>query len=326
MSRLRLAVIGAGNIARQHLAVLTNHPECDVVALCDGDPRMLEATGERFGIGQRLHDADELLGRDDIDAVYVLVSVLAVATVAGKFIDAGMPTLLEKPPGIYSSDTARLAELQQKRGTVAMVGLNRRFHANQLETKRRLAEVGPIAMVTVDAHEDLNAASRERFSPLVIRRWPYANGIHVLDLLRFFGGDVAEVESHVNTIENDFPDSFSATLRFADGALGRAALDLFGPGGHRYEVRTVGATAISAVPEPNWLGSTVLRVRDRPDETLEPDEDDRNYKAGFWKQASSFLGGVRAGRQPPWPAPDLADAHKTMVMIDQICKLPAAPE
>ena len=29
MSRLRVAVIGAGNIAQQHLPVLTNHPECE---------------------------------------------------------------------------------------------------------------------------------------------------------------------------------------------------------------------------------------------------------------------------------------------------------
>jgi hypothetical protein len=35
---------------------------------------------------------------------------------------------------------------------------------------------------------------------------------------------------------------------------------------------------------------------------------------------------VREGRQPPFPAADLADAHKTMAMIDQICQLPARPE
>jgi predicted dehydrogenase len=322
MSRLRVAVIGAGNIAQQHLPVLTNHPACEVVALCDRDPRMLAATGGHFGIGERLDDAGALLRRDDLDAVYVLVSVLAVAGVAGTFIDAGMPTFLEKPPGIYSSDTARLAELQQKRGTVAMVGLNRRFYANQLEARRRLAEVGPVATVTVDAHEDLTRVSRDKFPPLVLRRWAYANGIHALDLLRFFGGDVTEVESRAHTVENGFPDCFSATLRFTNGAIGRAAVDWFAPGQHRYEVRVVGATATSAVVG----GHTTLRLRGRPDETLAPDEDDRRFKAGFWKQASAFLQGVREGKQPPFPAADLADAHKTMLMIDQICRLPAAPE
>jgi virulence factor len=325
MSRLRVAVVGAGRIAQHHLAVLTDHPECDVVAISDRDPGALAATGDRFGIAGRLDDANALLRRDDVDAVFVLVSVLAVADVAGTFIDAGMPTLLEKPPGLFSSDTARLAELQHKRGTVAMVGLNRRFHANQLETKRRLTEVGPLATVTVEGHEDLGPYHRGH-PPLVLRRWTYANAIHVLDLLRYFGGDVAEVESTANTVEHDFPDSFTATLRFTNGALGRAAVDLFGPGAHRYDVRAVGATAISAEKAPNWLARTTLSLRGQPDEVLEPDEDDLRFKAGFWKQASAFLQGVREGKQPPSPAADLADAHKTMVMIDQICRQPATPE
>jgi predicted dehydrogenase len=248
--------------------------------------------------------------------------VLHVARVAAQFIAAGVPTFLEKPPGIYSSDTVHLAELQQKHGTVAMAGFNRRFYANQMEAKRRLEAIGPVATVSVDAHEDLSRVSREKFPPLVLRRWAYANGIHGLDLLRFFGGDVAEVQSVRHTVEHGFPDSFSALLRFKNGAHGRAAVDWFAPSQHRYEVRTVGALATSSV----GLGRSTLRVRGQPDEALEPDEDDRNFKAGFWKQATAFLTGVRDGRQPPFPAADLADAHKTMAMIDQICQLSARPE
>jgi predicted dehydrogenase len=325
MSRLRIAVIGAGNVAQAHLKVLAAHPDCDVVALCDRDPAILAATGDRFAIGERLDDADRLLHRDDVDAVFVLVSVLAVAGVAAPFIDAGMPTFLEKPPGIYSSETAHLAELQQMRGSIAMVGFSKRYFSNLMEMKRRLAEVGPVMSVSVDAHEDLTTVPRDKFSDLVLRRWPYANGIHALDLLRYFGGDVAEVESHSRSVENGFTDSSSAMLRFTSGALGRAALDLFGPGDYRCEVHVVGATAFSFA-RPDWLERSTFTLRDQPDEEFAADDDDRRFKPGFWKQASAFLDGVRAGKQPAAPAPDLADAHKTMVLIDQICGQPAGPE
>jgi len=164
--------------------------------------------------------------------------------------------------------------------------------------------------------------SRQKFSPLVLQRWAYANGIHALDLLRYFGGHVAEVRSSRRTVENDFPDSYSATLRFVSGAHGRSAIDWFAPSQHRFELRCVGALATSAV----GFGTTTLRVRGQPDETLEPDEDDRRFKAGFWKQATALLEGVRAGKQPSYPSPSLADAHQTMAMIDQICQLPAKPE
>lgn len=319
MSRLRVAVIGAGNIAQQHLPVLTNHPDCEVAVLCDLNAATRAATAAKFGIAEQGERAEDALGRDDIDAVFVLVSVLHVARVAGTCIAAGMPTFTEKPPGIYSSETAELAELQQKHGTIAMVGLNRRFYASHLEARARLLARGKIVSVTVDAHEDLSRTSREKFPPLVLRRWAYANGIHALDLLRFFGGEVAEVEARRRRVENEFPDSYSAWLRFADGAEGRAAVDWMAPGRHRFEVRCVGATATSL----RGFGSTEWAERGRPVETIEPDEDDQRYKAGFWKQDSAFLRGVREGKQPAWPAPTLADAHGSMVMIDTICGLAA---
>jgi hypothetical protein len=102
--------------------------------------------------------------------------------------------------------------------------------------------------------------------------------------------------------------------------VGRAAVDWMAPGRHRFEVRGVG---VSATSRPGF-GATELALRGQPVETIDPDEDDRKYKPGFWKQDSAFLAGVRAGRQPAWPSPDLADAHASMEMIDRICGLPAA--
>jgi predicted dehydrogenase len=350
MTPLRVAVIGAGNIAQQHLPVLLAHPDCEVALLCDSDPATLARTAQRLrsmggaegeggpqagepggadggGEGELRHpelvtEVGDVLRRDDLDAAFVLVSVLAVSAVAGACLEAGLPTFVEKPPGIASAETARLAELQQRRGTVAVVGLNRRFYSSHLAARERLLALGPLATVTVEAHEDLARVSREKFPPLVLRRWAYANGIHALDLLRFFGGEVTEVLSRQETVEGPFPDSFSALLRFASGASGRAAVDWMAPGRHRFEVRGVGARATSL----GGLGSTELALRGREPEVLEPDADDRRFKAGFWKQDGAFLAGVRAGRQPPFPSPSLADAHATMVLLDRLCGLPAAAE
>lgn len=319
MSRLRVAVVGAGNIAQQHLPVLTNHPECEVAVLCDSASAVLAQSASRFGIRDTAGSLAEVLRRDDLDAVFVLVSVLAVAKAAAACIEAGVPTFLEKPPGICSADTARLAELQQRHGTVAMVGLNRRFYACHLAARERLVAHGPIATVTVDAHEDMARVSRKKFPLLVRRRWAYANGIHALDLLRFFGGDIAAITAQQARLENPFPDSFSAQLRFAGGACGRAAVDWIAPGRHRFEVRSIGLRATSL----DGFASVELAARGQPPEQLLPDEDDRRYKPGFWKQDSAFLAAVRAGRQPAWPAPSLADAHASMAMIDAICGFPA---
>ena len=322
--RLRVAMIGAGNIAQQHLPVLTAHPLCEVVALCDASPEALTATGDRFQIAHRSTHYQDVLARSDVDAVVAAVSHRATVEVAGAFIAAGRPVLLEKPPGMFSTDTARLVELQARHGGIAMVGLNRRFYSSHLMAREWLRAHGPLVTLTVEAHEDLSRMTTSRFRPdeisLMQRRRAYANGIHALDLIRYFGGEVTEVQTHQAAYEHEFPDSFGALLRFApaaregEAASGRVAMDFVAPGQHRFDLRTRGAHLESDSP----FAGVTLSVRGQAQRRFEPDEDDARFKPGFWKQATAFLEAVRDGRPPAAPAALLPDAYATMRLIDRL--------
>jgi virulence factor len=195
MSTLRIAVVGAGNIAQEHLRVLTSHPSCEVVVLCDRHPAVLAATARRFAVPEQVQDAAALVGRDDLDAVFVMVTHTATVSVASMFLEVGLPVLLEKPPGLFSADTARLADAHARGGGVAMVGLNRRFYSVNLAARALVASA--LATISLEAHEDLTRMTKSRFSPtdlpLIMRRRAYANSIHALDLLRYFGGEVRAV-------------------------------------------------------------------------------------------------------------------------------------
>lgn len=311
---LNIAVVGAGNIAQRHLKVLTDLREGRVTTLVDTNPRVLEETGARFGVSNRLSSHEGLLEGDRPDAVFVLVSVLHVAPVAADFIRAGIPTFLEKPPGLYTSQTRALADLARAAGTPAVVGVNRRFYSTLLKGRELVLESGPVQSVTVDAHEDIRRVRENpKFPEEVMKRWSVANGIHALDLLRFFGGDVASVRTMHHTVEGPMPDCCSALLTFTGGAVGRASMDWFAPGGHRVEVRGNGVTFTSDLGQ----GAT-LRRRDRGPENVEADDVDRRYKAGFGRQDRTFLSWVRNGGTLPFPACSLEDAVKTMEMIDAI--------
>lgn len=311
---LNIAVVGAGNIAQQHLKVLADLREGRVTTLVDSNPRVLEETGARFGVSNRLNSHVGLLEGGRPDAVFVLVSVLQVAPVAADFIRAGIPTFLEKPPGLYTSQTRELADLARAVGTPAMVGVNRRFYSTLLEGRERVLESGPVQSVTVDAHEDIRRVRENpKFPEEVMKRWSAANGIHALDLLRFFGGEVASVRTMHRTVEGPMPDCCSAMLTFAGGAVGRASMDWFAPGGHRVEVRGNGVTFTSAPGQ-----AATLRRRGGQPENVEADDVDRRYKAGFCRQDRTFLRWVLNGGALPFPACSLDDAVKTMEMIDAI--------
>ncbi len=312
---LRVAVVGAGHIAQKHLEVLKDLPHVEISALVDSNAPALQETGDRFGVETRLASYQGLLESNPPDAAFVLVSVLAVADVAADFIKAGVPTFLEKPPGIHTSQTRRLAELAKENGVTTMVGVNRRFYSNAIRGREMLLEAGPIQTVTLEAHEDLaRILPRPKFPPEVVQRWGVANGIHALDMLRFFGGDVSNIVAVQRTFEGPMPDACAAILEFEEGALGRAAMDWTGPGGHRFEVRSPGLVLASNT----GYSQLTLRRREQDDLTLGFDELDTQYKPGFFRQNSTFIQSVRTGEPLPFPACDLEDAVKTMEMIDSI--------
>ncbi len=314
---VRIAVVGAGNIAGQHLPVLRHLPEADVVALCDADPEVATARAREFDVPRTFDSVDALIDWGEYEAVYVLVSVLAVATVAERFIRLGTPTFIEKPPGLYSSDTARLASAVDETGTTAQVGLNRRMYSSTLAGRAALLDTGPVVSVTVHGDEDIARIwTNPRFNDEVRRRWIYANGIHALDLLRYFGGDVARVESWHATRVNPMPDSFTAHLEFESGAFGRALVDHFAPrgAGHRYEVRTAAATLTA---HSGFNRAILTRAGEDPVE-FGLTGHDLNLKPGFPGETLAFLEAVRLRRQPEFPAATIHDALATMRMIDAI--------
>ena len=316
-SPVRCAVIGTKNIAAQHIPVLQALPEAEVAALCDIDPEAVEETSRRFGVARTFTSLDDLEAWGEFDAVYVLVSVLAVAEVAERFIRAGVPTFLEKPPGLYSSDTERLAQAVRETGTTAMVGLNRRFYSCLQAGREALLNTGDVVSVTVHADE-VGATHWEgpKFPPEVAMRWAYANSIHSLDLLRYLGGDVANVTSLVRHRGLPKPDSFSALLEYESGAVGRAISEHFGPKGtgHFYEARTRDAVLTSR----SGLNSCVLEERGREPVKFGLTGLDRRLKPGFPGESRAFLRAVQAGEPVSFPAPTLDDAVRTMKMIDGI--------
>lgn len=320
---VRCAMIGTRNIAGQHIPVLQALPEAEVAALCDIDPKSVAETSHRFRVAQTFTGLDELEAWGEFDAVYVLVSVLAVAEVSERFIRAGIPTFLEKPPGLYSSDTERLAEAVRETGTTAMVGFNRRFYTCLQAGREALLDTGDVVSVTVHADEDAGDKwFGEKFPPEVSMRWAYANSIHALDLLRYLGGEVANVTSVVRKRRLPKPDSFSALLEYESGAVGRAIADHFGPKGssHWYEARTASAVLTSQPGSSpgDRLSSCILERHGREPVRFGLTGLDRRLKPGFPGESRAFLRAVQTGEPVSFPAPTLDDAVRTMKMIDAI--------
>jgi predicted dehydrogenase len=314
MKKLKVAVVGAGGIAEKHLEVLAHFQDVEVIALCNrGNPRALQLA-HRFNVQGTYQDYRRMLDEVAMDAVLVLVSTTSIAEVASAFLERGIPTLLEKPPGLSLEETKRLCEIAETHGTINMVGLNRRFYSVMDSARRGIQQVGPLVSVVVEAPERLGEYTALGIHPpQVIERLLIANGIHCIDLLRFFGGEVDRVCAIAGKWFADQADSFMALLRFQGGATGVYIANWMSPG--RWAVTLYGkGRRITIAP----LERGIVSDTSGADCPIVPDERDIRFKPGLYAQNRYFLDCVQSGRPASYPAADLEDALKTMELVELI--------
>ncbi len=94
---IRIGIIGAGMIAREHLYNYSQLPGVEAAALCDVDEAALARTAAEFGVTDTCTDFRRLLERDDIDAVDVCLHANLHAPAAIAALEAGKHVYCEKP-------------------------------------------------------------------------------------------------------------------------------------------------------------------------------------------------------------------------------------
>jgi predicted dehydrogenase len=313
MSKLKVAVVGAGYFAEKHLEVLKAFADVEIAALCNnGNPR-INALAQKFEIKNISNEYQKILDAGDIDAVFVLVNAPRIAEVAGECLRRGIPTLLEKPPGLSVGEARGLVEIADRTKCINMVGLNRRFYSVMQRAREAVQEVGPLVSVVIEAPERLWEFKTLNHPPEVIDGLLYANSIHCIDLLRYFGGDLKEIHAMNGQWNEDQKNSFGALVRFESGAIGQYISNWTTPGG--WSVTLYGMNRrVTLKP----LEHGVVVDVGGAESVLPVDEVDVQFKPGLYAQNRFFIDGVRENRRPSYPAADLADALKTMELIAAI--------
>ncbi len=93
---LRTAVIGGGTVSENHLSGLAQNPKTELVAICDLDEETAKNKARSYGI-KAYFDVAELLENESLDWVHVCTPPQTHLTVATQVLEAGVPTLVEKP-------------------------------------------------------------------------------------------------------------------------------------------------------------------------------------------------------------------------------------
>jgi predicted dehydrogenase len=138
---LKIAIVGCGKVADQHVAAIHRIPEREIVSVCDSEPLMAKQLGQRFGIARCFSDLKEMLEAVSPDIVHITTPPQSHYSLARQCLESGSHVYLEKPFTVTASETESLIQLAQRRALKITVGHNYLFTLEMLEM-RRLVEKG----------------------------------------------------------------------------------------------------------------------------------------------------------------------------------------
>ena len=271
-SEIRLGIIGAGNITRRHLEVVNAIKGISAVGITSRTKKKSDVIASEFNIGSVYTELTDLVEKSNPDALMVLVSAEEIYSVAKKAILCKKPLFIEKPPGFTPSQTKKLAILAKKNNVDTMVGCNRRYYSVFHKGLKIINDHGNLLGVSIEGHERFWRIS-ERIKKTVRSNWIYANSIHTIDLLRFFGGEPKNIFSiKCSRLENE-GDQFASVMQFESGALGNYVSHWYSPGG--WSVQLFGE-GVSVKFEP--LEEGVWSDKNLKQHSILPEEQDIKFK------------------------------------------------
>lgn len=127
--RLRVAILGAGFIAKIHAERLRQRDDVECVAICKAVPAVAEAMAKQVGLaGVRIFDDFERM-LDEIrpDALYVCLPPFAHSGQVELAAERGIHLFLEKPIALTEERGSSMVRAIEKAGVVSQAGFQFRF-------------------------------------------------------------------------------------------------------------------------------------------------------------------------------------------------------
>ncbi|QFY88701.1 Gfo/Idh/MocA family oxidoreductase [Magnetovirga frankeli] len=225
---IRFALVGCGRIGQNHLAAFEAHKgSCELVALCDNNPKALQEAQNKTGVPVYL-ELEKLLQEAEVDCVTLATpsGLHAAQTIA--IAESGRHVVTEKPMATRWKDGLAMVEACDKAGVQLFVVKQNRRNATLQLLKQAMEQnrFGRIYSVAINVFWTRPQAYYD--SAKWRGTWEFDGGTfmnqasHYVDLLDWLIGPVESVMAYTGTLARNIQveDSGVAALRWRNGALG----------------------------------------------------------------------------------------------------------
>ncbi len=219
-------VIGTGVWGETHLKTYSTHPGAELVCICDLNEELVRERADEYGAKDWTTDYEELLDRDDVDAVSVVTPDFLHREIVVAAAEAGKHVLLEKPMATTVEDCQAMIDATEANDVTFMIDFHNRWNPAMWGIKKRIdsGELGEPQMLSLRLNDTI-------FVPTEMLSWAgdstvvWFIGSHSVDLARwFFDDEIARVysvsRSRVLADRGiDTPDFFHTILEFEGGGV-----------------------------------------------------------------------------------------------------------
>ncbi len=198
---MNVGIVGCGAIGRKRANSLGPHRLVAVADLQIGRSEQLAALHPGCAVEKRWSD---LVSRKDVDLVIVSTTNDGLVPVSVAAIREGKSVLVEKPVARNTGELDELIQAAEASRSVVKVGFNHRYHPALQQAKALVGEgkIGEILYVRSRyGHGGRLGYEKEwRANPSIAGGGELLDqGVHLIDLSRWFLGDFTGISGHVGT-------------------------------------------------------------------------------------------------------------------------------
>jgi len=343
---IRVGIIGASFAREAYLPALRTIDDVELVAIASARLSSAQSAADQFGIPQVYDDWGRMIGEHEFDLICIATPTVFHAPMTLEALKAGAHVLCEKPMAMNTDESAEMLETADALGKLHIIGHELRFNPNRRKIKS-LIDSGAIGDVRHVSIHNVSASWGDPASRPAGDWWSRddmgggrlgASGSHMIDLLRFWLGDIGAVSGQVATMvpervdsESGAPwratadDQFSFTAEMRNGAL--CSVFVSGVGRHSAgnQTQIFGAEGTIMLADNDEKLLVARAEEDFQDMSLrDPNADLPGIGSGIWNVSfvalmEELTAAIREGRQLTWGA-TFDDGHQCQIAMDALRK------
>ena len=223
--KLKWGITGCGRVTENtFIPALTMSRKGKLISLYSRDLSRAKSLAEKFGAQSFHNNFDDFL-KSDVDIIYVASENSRHHEQVIKIAKTGRHILCEKPLAMTTGQAEEMVKVCKENGVHLAVNYLHRFHPLVIKARELIRDqkLGKLVTVSLNFNIDSPPSSNFRFKKELSGGGALRDlGTHMIDLLRFLGGEISQIDGVMDNLvyQSEVDDFAMGTVKYLKDGYG----------------------------------------------------------------------------------------------------------